>query len=36
MELEEREKRKQNDRATVILHTIRCEVEDIKMYIERC
>jgi hypothetical protein len=36
MELEEREKEKENDRATVISHTTRCEVEDIKMCIERC
>jgi hypothetical protein len=34
MELRKREKGKENERATVILHTKRCEVEDIRMRIE--
>jgi hypothetical protein len=33
---EKERKEKENDRATVISHTTRCEVEDIKMCIERC
>jgi hypothetical protein len=37
MELREREKGKDNDRAIVISHTKRCEnLEDIRMYIKRC
>jgi hypothetical protein len=28
--------RKENDRGSVILHYIRCEVEDIRMCIESC
>jgi hypothetical protein len=36
MELGEREKGKENDRASIIFHTISGKVEDIRMYIENC
>jgi hypothetical protein len=36
MELRERGKVKENDRASVILHTIDVTVEDIRMCIEYC
>jgi hypothetical protein len=36
MELGERRKGKENDRASVILHTIDGKVEDIIMCIESC
>jgi hypothetical protein len=37
MELRERGKEKENDRASVIFHTIRCKGrEDIRMCIENC
>jgi hypothetical protein len=36
MELRERGKGKENDRASVISHNIRCEGRDIRMCIDSC
>jgi hypothetical protein len=36
MEVRERGKGKENDRASVISHTIRCEGKDIQTCIENC